>query len=209
MTAPCPQSATPRVGLLLLWCAIGLGMGAAYAFIRPAGTPARDNDLESATVSITPPNPELTPDEVVRLQLDSLRSFRDDELALLQCFVLASPANRAATGPFNRFATMVRSPKYVALVIGESELVGKAVVRGDRATVLVTVVGGVRRAGAFRFFLSKQTEDPYRDCWMTDAVTPDTGKDEPPEPLLPSVAVPRAGSERIALVERHLEVEVR
>jgi hypothetical protein len=109
---------------------------------------------------------------VVRLQVGALRAFRDDKSAIHQCYVLASPANRAATGPLNRFIAMVQNPVYGALVLQTTALVGQAVIRGEQATVLVTVLDQSRTPHVFRFFLSKQTEPLHLDCWMTDAVIP-------------------------------------
>jgi hypothetical protein len=107
--------------------------------------------------------------------VSALRDFRRNEVSLVQCYCLASPANRVMTGPLNRFAAMVRQPQYEALVLAEHSLVGPPVMRGDQAAVLVTVVDANRRASVFRFVLSKQQKEPFDGCWMTDAVTPDMG----------------------------------
>lgn len=194
------RMAAVRIDLVVLWCIIGLGLGIAIALALPAAAPTGDG-LPPNPSGITLPNPAIAPEEVVRLQLQSLRDFRDDDSAILQCFVLASPANREATGPLGRFAAMVRNPKYVALVDCESELVGKMIVRGDRATVLVTVVDPQQRASLFRFFLSKQTEEPFRNCWMTDAVVAAETTEPPAPPPPPSVSLPPDAVNRFAAHE--------
>jgi hypothetical protein len=191
------ELAVARLPLLAFCSIVGLSVGIAIAYLLPATAPSEESMLDAVARSITPPNPQLTPDQVVRLQLASLAAFRNDELALLQCYVLASPANRGFTGPFHRFAAMVSSPQFAALVDRESELVGRPVVRGNRATVLVTVVDDQRRTSVFRFFLSKQADRPYRDCWMTDAVTSDSGAAPPvPSQIVPSVAIPQPNTTR-------------
>ena len=194
------RMAAVRIDLVVLWCIIGLGLGIAIALAMPATAPNGDG-LPPNPSGITLPNPALAPEEVVRLQLQSLRDFRDDDSAILQCFVLASPANREATGPLGRFAAMVRNPKYVALVDCESELVGKTIIRGDRATVLVTVVDPQQRASLFRFFLSKQTDEPFRNCWMTDAVVAAETAEPPAPPPPPSVLLPSDDVNRFAAYE--------
>jgi hypothetical protein len=60
-----------------------------------------------------------------------------------------------------------------------SSLVGQAVIRGGQATVLVTVLDQKRTPHVFRFFLSKQTDPLYLDCWMTDAVILVEGQIQP------------------------------
>lgn len=134
--------------------------------------------LESATPLVMP-RPELTPEQVVVLQVTALREFRTKDAALLQCMAFASPSNRAVTGAPPQFAEIVRRPKYRALIDAERALVGSATIKADQAMVMVTVVDAAHRASVFRFFLSKQTHPQFRDCWMTDSVTPDPGGDQP------------------------------
>jgi len=67
----------------------------AYAFYGPSNT-------------ITP---TTKPESIVEWQLASLKA--DD---LQQTFQYASPANRAITGPWTRFAAMVKTPAYVDLI---------------------------------------------------------------------------------------------
>jgi hypothetical protein len=42
-----------------------------------------------------------------------------------------------------------------------------------------------RMAHVYRFFLSKQTEPPFLDCWMTDSVFPERGQIQPPQEPAP------------------------
>jgi hypothetical protein len=171
----------------LLLGGIGVLAGVTYArFMHPSA-----NALEAVSSAPRPelqlPSPRLSPDDVVRLQVGALRALRDDESAINQCYVLASPANRAYTGPLNRFIAMVQNHAYGSLVLQSSALVGQPVIRGSQATVLVTVLDQNRTPRVYRFFLSKQTEPPLADCWMTDAVIP-VGepmpeRDRPPAPI--------------------------
>ena len=132
------------------------------------------------TEKLVMPRPELTPREVVELQVSSLRAFRDNPKAIRQCFVLASPENRAVTGPIERFSLMVKSPAYMPLVSQQNALVGRGTEREDRAVVLVTVLDEGRQPNVFWFLLSKQASGEYAGCWMTDAVTNNTQSDAPP-----------------------------
>lgn len=125
------------------------------------------------------PNPSLQPEDVVRLQLDALRAFPSDNSAVRQCYVLASPENRQATGPLQKFTAMIERPDYAPLLQQEQLVVGGPVLRGEHATILVTVVNARRQANVYRFFLSRQANGDNAGCWMTDAVLHD-------EPDLPS-----------------------
>jgi hypothetical protein len=179
-----------RLLLLAVLCLIGVAIGAGGMLLFAPPAPFEENQLvaETSTSAKTGPlvaaNPRLTPAEVVRLQVDALQAYRDDDAALGQCFALASPANRAVTGPIEKFARMVGGPGYRALILGEQTLVGRAVIRGHQATVLVTVVEPGDKTSIYRFFLTRQSEAPYDDCWMTDAVMADGIPDatEPEKP---------------------------
>lgn len=115
-------------------------------------------------------SPSLSPIEVVRMQVESLRATRHDPSALRVCYGLAAPSNREQTGPFEKFAQMVAESPYDALGAAESWQVGGATLEGDFAAALVTTIAADGTPNAFRFVLEKQSIDPFEDCWMTVAV---------------------------------------
>lgn len=168
----------------------GLAVGVLGAHWLTEPAPFELQAPATSTAPLIQPDAKLTVDEVVRLQLASLRAYRTDDTALLQCFALASPANRAVTGPLERFAQMVGNPDYRALVLAAQSTVGAPLYHGRKATILVTVIDAERRMWVYRFYLSKQREAPYEDCWMTDAVTRE-GALTPPveEPAADDVAL--------------------
>lgn len=157
-------------------CAAGYFAGA--GMMLTTAPPQPDWSALQAAATLVQPSPCLTPQAVVELQVQALREFRTRDAALLQCLAFASPSNRAITGTPPQFAAMVRRPTYRALIEAEQAIIGSATVKGDQAMVMVTVMDGARRASVFRFLLSKQTRPRFRDCWMTDAVTPD--RNSPP-----------------------------
>jgi hypothetical protein len=166
-----------RLVALAAIAAAGLaGVFAALAGGRPerTGGSARSLGLTAGADVAAPlaqPSAQLRPEEVVRRQLDALRENGHGEEGIRRCYQFASPFNRAATGPFSRFAEMVRSPPYDVMLRATDTLVGAAVEREGRAAVLVTIVDPTRSVHVFRFILSKQRHAPYEDCWMTDAVS--------------------------------------
>lgn len=115
------------------------------------------------------PSPDLQPDDVVRVQLSALASENGDLAGVAQCFAFASPLNRRATGPLDRFAAMIVKPPYRALLTPDQTLIGTPVVQGNQARVLVTLVDADEQLATFEFLLSRQ-QAPYEGCWMTDAV---------------------------------------
>jgi hypothetical protein len=181
----------PSAAVLALFAA-GLGLlysplvrdEPAAALIRP-GAVEPEHLPELGADKITVPTPAMSPTEVVETQLAGLADTRADGIGILQCFALASPGNRAVTGPLDRFGAMVRQGAFACLAKPRATLVGAPQVEGVIAKLLVTVVDERRQMQAFTFILSKQVIPPYEGCWMTEAVLPMGGLAPPktqPEP---------------------------
>ena len=119
------------------------------------------------------PSPDLSPAEVVRIQVEALQANDDPrpDAGIEAAFRFASPGNRRATGPLPRFAQMIRQ--------GYGDMLGFAAaeydpvkVEGDRAAQRVTLVQADGRRVAYVFGLSRQRGGDCDGCWMTDAVAP-------------------------------------
>ena len=54
----------------------------------------------------------LTPEQVVRIQLEALRSNGENGKGFEVCYRFASPSNKAYTGPLPRFARMIENSAY-------------------------------------------------------------------------------------------------
>jgi hypothetical protein len=140
-------------------------------FVGPGGPTA--DQLESMDLHrVALPRPELSPAEVVRLQLDGLSDATPDGVGIVQCFAFASPGNRLVTGPLERFGKMVRKPPFDCLGRSQAVLIGRPQFEHGVARILVTVVDESSQVRAFSFILAKQKSVPVAGCWMTDAVLP-------------------------------------
>ena len=97
-------------------------------------------DLEQIDLQrVTLPAANLAPEEVVRLQLAGLSDPRPDGVGIMQCYALASPANRAHTGPLDRFGAMVRQEPFQCMAAPRAMLVGRPRLQDHVARVLVTL----------------------------------------------------------------------
>lgn len=140
----------------------------------------------SASVS-TAADLDLAPAGVVEQQMAALGEWRNDPAASERVFSFASPGNQVITGPLERFEGLVESEPYLPLTNNQGYAVGRAVESGDAATVLVTLVDPSGALVAYRFYLSRQEDEPRRR-WMTDAVyrfTPSEADAE--ESVLPTI----------------------
>ncbi|MCO6046911.1 DUF4864 domain-containing protein [Aeoliella sp. ICT_H6.2] len=115
----------------------------------------------------------LDPREVVCTQVAALAECQTNPDALRQVYALAAPANKAATGPIERFAGMLVNPTYRPLVERRSAIVGQAVVREPWATVTVTTMDHEHGLSVFHFYLERQAEGPHAGSWMTYGVQGD------------------------------------
>lgn len=159
----------PLAGWLVA-AAVAALLGYGLGVYLTAGEHATDKQAAQRDVKVVGPDARLPPAAVVKLQLEGLARETGDLAGIEQCFALASPLNRQATGPLERFATMVAAKPYDVLLRPELATLGDAQIDGNQAEVTVAVVGNGQTLHVFRFLLSRQTQAPYAGCWMTDAV---------------------------------------
>ena len=136
-------------------------------------------------LQFTRPSPQLSPATVVQAQLEAL-SAGD----VSTCFEFASPENKRATGPWQKFEMMVRqTPAYSPLVSCSSfEILSTLPISEDtwQARVAVKPAGSSSAPFAianplcyYRWLLSRQPADAAQSdsavagCWMVDGVMPD------------------------------------
>lgn len=120
------------------------------------------------------PTPDASddPERVVALQLEGLATndhpFADAGIAVAYNF--ASPANRRATGPFDRFARMVKGPRYAPMVDHVEATTGPMKRNGNTAEQRVTLTGPDGRTVTYTFGLSNDREGELDGYWLTDRV---------------------------------------
>lgn len=120
------------------------------------------------------PDPNLSPSEVVQIQLDALQ-HNDNPLpdtGIAIAFAFASPANRRISGPLSRFARLIRTELYRPLL--DFVTVGTTPIEqyGVQAKQEVTVVDQDGHERVYEFRLSRQESGPHVNCWMVDGVLP-------------------------------------
>lgn len=120
------------------------------------------------------PGPALRPVDVVAAQLAGLQREPQAGSApgpgLRAAWAFASPGNRAATGPLERFAALLRSEAYVGLLEHRVAQLGPVVVDGEQARQEVLVLTRDDRALGFTWVLGRQQGPPLAGCWLTEGV---------------------------------------
>ena len=126
------------------------------------------------------PSPTLSAADVVAVQLAALQTEPRDGVGpgagIRLAWSFASPGNRAATGPLDRFADLLRNPLYAALLEHRAAQLGPVQERGDAAQLEVLVLAHDDRTAGFTWLLTRGGP-PGAACWLTDGVLrhPDRG----------------------------------
>ena len=118
------------------------------------------------------PEPSYGPEQAVQIQLSALATNDDPVVnaGIKTAYNFASPANRRATGPLEKFIAMVEGPRY-APMIDHAEATTEPLERtGDQATQQVTLTTPDGRTATYRFGLSVSETAPLEGCWLTDSV---------------------------------------
>lgn len=145
---------------------LGLLLGATLA-LAALGAARADPDLHLSPKLV--PKPELTPEQVVRIQLNALRNNDPRNRGIEVAFRFASPGNKRQTGPLPRFISMMQHGPYRLMLAYENVAYHPMEVVEDRARQRVTLIG----AGLvvdYEFYLTRQAAGACLGCWMTDAV---------------------------------------
>lgn len=115
--------------------------------------------------------PSMSPDVVVRKQLDALRA--GDMYAV---FKHASPNNKAAMGPLARFSAMVKSPPYDVLLSNKRAELMMEMKASDTQWIGRVRVWSAERDRLpvdFVWQLSRVSDEGlFENCWMVDGVFP-------------------------------------
>ena len=118
------------------------------------------------------PDPSLNPSDVVKMQLSAMQQNDASNLGIEVTFRFASPSNKRYTGPLERFIRLVKNPSYKYLLNHLDVNFMKTIIEDDKAIqdVILTTSNG-KKIG-YRFKLSLQKSEQFKNCWMTDAVSP-------------------------------------
>ncbi len=119
------------------------------------------------------PSAALTPQQVVRAQMEALRrpDFPRRDAGIARAFRFASPANRAAMGPAKNFARFMRKSVYAPMLNNTSVSYDTTRIHGNVARQGIAVIGPNGERAIYEFHLRRQTEGVHRGSWMTAGVT--------------------------------------
>lgn len=115
------------------------------------------------------PDPELSPQEVVEIQLRAFGNNNATDEGIEIAFRFASPSNRAQTGPLERFAAMLKAPAYAVMLDHDRAEFAPLAMREGVAVQRVALYAD-DAVVVYDFYLRRQVMSPYEECWMTEGV---------------------------------------
>ena len=149
----------------------GWGSGLAIACLLTVGS-VSSAQVATGELHLSPslaPSPELTPEQVVRIQLNALRHNDSRDRGIEVAFRFASPNNKLQTGPLPRFIRMIQQGPYSLMLAYDNVVYDPVEIVENYARQRVTLIGS-GLVVTYEFYLSRQTEGACIGCWMTDAV---------------------------------------
>lgn len=161
------------VGEVVLLALVVSVMSAVKAQLEShSAEPSADDRNATLLARLPKPSPELTPEQVIRIQLSALKldSAATNHLGIRKAFEFASQANRQITGNEDQFINLVQNPLYHPLLNFRSVRFEPMRIMDQYAEQRVNILSREGQEIAYTFFLARQPTSPCRKCWMTDGV---------------------------------------
>ena len=128
---------------------------------------------EEANPNLIMPNPEIAPAEVVEIQMMALQNNDrvEDDLGILQTWTFAHPDNKAVTGPYRRFAGMIKTPTYAPMINHLNHRILDQQQDNGQVEFLVEMESQDNKLYRFVWVVKQVTGGSLDKCWMTSAVS--------------------------------------
>ena len=120
------------------------------------------------------PDQSLRPEQVVAIQLEALQHNDSPHVdaGIEQTWMLAHPDNKRYTGPLPRFAGMLKSSSFRAMLNHHAHTIEVAERSDTRVTFLIMIQAPSSDAIGYEWTVEKVAEGDLSGCWMTTAVSP-------------------------------------
>ena len=130
--------------------------------------------ISISKAEILKPNSNIKPSEVVKIQLLGLQKNNDvyEDSGIEQTWNFAHPNNKKATGPLDKFKTMIKSNNYQMMINHLSHTITQLRDGDNWVQFEVIILDNKKIYHKFNWQVEKYTEDgPLKDCWLTTMVS--------------------------------------
>ena len=130
--------------------------------------------ISISNAEILKPNSNIKPAEVVKIQLLGLQKNNDvfEDSGIEQTWNFAHPNNKKATGPLDKFKTMIKGNNYQMMINHISHTITQIRGGDNWAQFEVIILDKNKIYHKFNWQVEKYKEDgPLKDCWLTTMVS--------------------------------------
>ncbi len=122
---------------------------------------------------IIKPAKNLTPYDIVKIQLDALQKNNQTQgdLGIKQVWLFAHPENKKVTGPYERFKSMIYGKQYKILLNHSSHKINLIMNTNEKYIYGVELLDKNKQLFFYEWHVQKATEENCIDCWFTTAVS--------------------------------------
>ena len=131
------------------------------------------NNLQSNTII---PNENLSPYDVVKIQLDALKKNNKNDDGVKLTWLFAHPDNKKITGPYERFKLMIYGQQYRQLLNHDSHKISLVINTPNKHIFKIEILSKDKQLLFYEWHVQKATEINCNNCWFTSSVSPPIGK---------------------------------
>ena len=117
------------------------------------------------------PNENLTPYDIVKIQLEALKFNDINDKGIKQTWLFAHPNNKKATGPYDKFRLMLYGKQYRLLLNHTSHKIELLMNSQDKNIYKVKILAKDKQLFFYEWHVQKGSDDNCKDCWFTSAVS--------------------------------------
>jgi len=130
--------------------------------------------IDNIKADLIKPNVEIKPDQVVKIQLNSLMNNNQPNIddGIKQTWEFAHPSNKKYTGPLPKFINLLKSDTYKMLINHLDSEITEVFKSNNQYGFKVIILGNDKKYYAFQWMVEKYyDEGPLKDCWLTTSVS--------------------------------------
>ena len=128
----------------------------------------------SVLADLFKPNPNILPEEVIKIQLEALMNNNTPYLnaGISQTWEFSHPQNRQYTGPLTNFTLMMKSDPYSLMLDHTQHNIIFISKYDNSANYFIELTDKIGNMFGFTWTVKKViTPGVFKDCWMTSGVS--------------------------------------
>ena len=126
---------------------------------------------EKIHAELIKPNIKLDPYEVVKIQLEALKTNNEKDEGIKQTWIFAHPDNKKVTGPYPRFRIMIYGQQYKYLMNHSSHKIKLITNSPNTYVYRIEILTNDKKLFFYEWHVQKGSDNNCQNCWFTSAVS--------------------------------------